>query len=120
MPTPTLAIGLDGQLVYANPACATLLGHTDTRTLTEVPLPALLHGHADAPPHDCVAALKAAGSAVIAWCHARGFLVHTVVSQPLLLRADEPMLLISITDVTEWRWDHDTARRSRQLQSPPL
>ena len=42
LPTPMLATGLDGVLIYANPAFATMLGHPGTTTLTEQPLPALL------------------------------------------------------------------------------
>jgi hypothetical protein len=35
---------------------------------------------------------------------AEGFAVRTVVSNALLLRATDPILLISITDVTELMW----------------
>jgi hypothetical protein len=35
LPTPMLATGLDGVLIYANPAFATMLGHPSTTTLTE-------------------------------------------------------------------------------------
>jgi PAS domain-containing protein len=102
--TPVLATGLDGVLIYTNPAFATMLGYPDTTTLTEQPLPALLAGHSATPPRDCVTALRAAGTVVIDWLHAEGFPVRTVVSDALLVRATDPILLISITDITELMW----------------
>ena len=78
--TPMLATGHDGVLIYTNPAFATMLGHPDTTTLTEQPLPALLAGHSATPPRDCVTALRAAGTVVIDWLHAEGFPVRTLVS----------------------------------------
>ena len=43
LPVPMLATGLDGIVVYTNPAFATMLGHhPDTVMLTGHPLPALL------------------------------------------------------------------------------
>jgi PAS domain-containing protein len=106
LPTPVLATGLDGVLIYANPAFATMLGHPDTTTLTEQLLPALLAGYSATPPRDCVTALRAAtaGPVVIDWLHAEGFPVRTAVSDALLVRATDPILLISITDITELMW----------------
>jgi PAS domain-containing protein len=106
--TPVLAVGLDGVLIYTNRAFATMLGYPDTITLTDQPLPALLAGHSATPPRDCVTALRAAGIGVIDWLHAEGFPVHTVVSNALLVRATDRILLISITDITELTWS--TAR----------
>jgi PAS domain-containing protein len=103
LPTPVLAAGLDGVLIYTNPAFATMLGYPGTTTLTEQPLPALLAGHSATPPRDCVTILRAAGTVVIDWLHAEGFPVRTVVSDALLVRATDPILLISITDITEAR-----------------
>jgi hypothetical protein len=41
---------------------------------------------------------------VIDWLHAEGFPVRTVVSDALLVRATDPILLITITDLTELMW----------------
>ena len=55
LPVPMLATGLDGVVVYTNPAFATMLGHhPDTVMLTGQLLPALLVGHPATPPRDCV------------------------------------------------------------------
>ena len=108
LPTPTLATGLDGVLIYTNPAFATMLGYPDTTALTEQPLPALLAGHSTTPPRDCVTARRAAGTVAIDWLHAEGFPVRTVVSDALLVRATDPILLISITDITEVTWNSES------------
>jgi hypothetical protein len=81
-----------------------MLGYPDTTTLTEQPLPALLAGHSATPPRDCATALRAGGTVVIDWLHTEGFPVRTVVSDSLLVRATDRILLISITDITELTW----------------
>ena len=104
LPTPILATGLDGVLTYTNPAFATMLGHPDATTLTEQELPALLAGHSATEPRDCIAALRGVGTVVVDWLHAEGFPVRTLVSDALLVRATDPILLISITDISEVMW----------------
>jgi PAS domain-containing protein len=103
LPTPVLATGLDGVLVYTNPAFATMLGHPGTTTLTEQPLPTLLAGHSATPPRDCVTALRAGDTVVIDWLHAEGSPVRTLVSEALL--ETDRILLFSITDMTELMWN---------------
>jgi hypothetical protein len=51
-----------------------------------------------------VRVLREAAGDVIAWCHPELGIVHAVVSQPMLLRADDPVLLVALIDVTEWIW----------------
>ena len=120
LPTPMLATGLDGVLIYTNPAFATMLGYPDTTTLTEQLLPALLEGHSATPPRDCVTALRATGTVVIDWLHAEGFPVRTVVSNALLVRATDPILLISITDITELMWTtHTLPAEARHARAAP-
>ncbi len=102
---PMLATGLDGVVVYTNPAFATMLGHhPDTIMLMGQRLPALLAGHSAMPAHECVSALRAAGNAVIDWQHVEGFPVRSVITDTLLVRAADQILLIGITDVTELIW----------------
>jgi PAS domain len=120
LPTPMLATGLDGVLIYTNPAFATMLGYPDTTTLTEQLLPALLEGHSATPPRECVTALRATGTVVIDWLHAEGFPVRTVVSNALLVRATDPILLISITDITELMWTtHILPAEARHARAAP-
>jgi hypothetical protein len=111
LPIPMLAIGLGGIVVYTNPAFAIMLGHPDTITLTGTPLPALLAGHSATPPHDCVTALRAAGTDVVDWLHAEGFPVRSVVSDPVFVRDTDQVLLIGVTDITELLWMGPTEPR---------
>jgi PAS domain-containing protein len=104
IPVPMLATGLDGVVVYSNPAFATMLGHgTDVR-LAGYGLPALLDGHTATPPRDCVAALRAANNAIVDWHHSEGFPVRSVVSESLYIRATDQILLFGVTDLTELLW----------------
>ena len=103
--TPMIAVGPDGILIYVNSAGVKMLGHPDTSTLIGQPLPALLVGHAHETPDNCLRILRAAGNAFVEWYDADGLVIRTVVSEPLLLRADDPVLLITITDVTELVWN---------------
>jgi PAS domain-containing protein len=105
LPVPMLATGLDGVVVYTNPAFATMLGHhPDTVMLTGQLLPALLVGHSATPPRGCVSALRAAGKAIVDWRHAEGFPVRSVISETLFFRAADQILLIGVTDITELIW----------------
>jgi PAS domain-containing protein len=105
LPLPMLATGLDGVVVYTNPAFATMLGHhPDTVMLTGQLLPALLVGYSATPPRGCVSALRAAGNTIVDWRHAEGFPVRSVISETLFFRASDQILLIGVTDVTELIW----------------
>jgi PAS domain-containing protein len=105
LPVPMLATGLDGVVVYTNPAFATMLGHhPDTVMLTGQQLPALLAGCSTTPPGDCVAKLRAASNVIVDWLHAEGFPVRSVVSETLFFRVTDQILLIGVTDITELVW----------------
>ncbi len=99
-----IATGLDGVVLYHNPAFATMLGHGADVTLTGYGLPALLDGHSATPPSDCVATLRAANNVLIDWHHAEGFPVRTVISESLYIRATDQILLFGVTDITELIW----------------
>ncbi len=115
LPTPALAVGLDGVLVYANPACARLLGQPDSTTLTGRPLNALLAGQSHTAPRKCLTLLRTPeNGAVTLWRHAHGYPVATLVSQPLLIRDDDPLLLITVTDMTEWLWSNQPSTACKE------
>ena len=104
MPTPVIGLDSDGVLVYANPACAVMLGYPDAAAVLQQPMCALLAGHPLRSREDCLATLRGAGSTVVEWTHTEGFTVHAVVSHPLLLRASDPLQLFTLSDVTELLW----------------
>jgi len=117
--TPMLAVAVEGVVAYANPACARMLGHTDTTALIGRSLPALLAGPSQTAPSDCVTALRTAGGAVTDWWHAQGFPVSTVVSASLLMRSTDPLLLISLSDVSEWMWANGARTSTAAGTHPP-
>lgn len=104
LPTPLLAVCDDGMILYANPAFQAMLGHGDN-ALAGQPLNRFLDVDSSISPPECVRVLREAAGNVIAWCHPELGTVQAVVSQPMLLRADDPVLLVALIDVTEWIWN---------------
>ena len=104
MPTPVIGLGTDGVLAYANAAYAVMLGYADVAEVLERPLCALLVGPALRFPADYLSTLRDAGAEVIDWSHAEGYPVHTTISNPLLLRATDPLLMFIVSDITELLW----------------
>ncbi|TPG37081.1 diguanylate cyclase [Mycolicibacterium hodleri] len=111
LPTAMLGVELLGDIGYANPACAEMLGYLDPEKVARQSLPALLSGHETRTPADCVDLLRTTTS-VVSWNHEEGYLVRTMLSPPLLLRATDTLLLIGITDVTASLWSEATQNRS--------
>lgn len=104
LPTAMMGVGSHGEIAYANPACAVMLGYHDARMVTRLDLPKLLSGHEARDPADCLEALRTA-DAIVEWNHDQGYVVRTMLSRPLLVRATDTLLLIGITDVTAWVWE---------------
>jgi PAS domain S-box-containing protein len=104
LPTPSIAVSLDGALTYANPAFAALLGQSDLGVLTGRSVSTLIVDPANTTGRECVSALRAAAGTVVTWSHLDGYDVHTVVSKALLTRTTDPLLLITLIDVTDAQW----------------
>ena len=104
MPTAMLGVGTLGNVEYANQACADLLGYVDGKAVTRLYLPEMLVGHATRQPVDCVATLRFAPP-IVEWIHSEDHVVRTIVSNPLLVRSSDALLLFSVTDITEWLWE---------------
>lgn len=100
---PILAVGDDGIILYTNPACAAMLGHSDN-ALAGRPLNQLLRTGPRTPAQS-VQALRTAAGTVTAWSHSENGTVKAIVSPPLLI--DDPVLVVGLTDVTEWLWSVD-------------
>ncbi len=62
-------------------------------------------------PADCLLTLRDAGTEVTDRSHAAGFPVHTLVSNPLLLRATDPLLVFTVIDITELLWGEAPRKR---------
>jgi PAS domain-containing protein len=104
LPTAMLGVGSLGDIAYANPACAAMLGYANAEMVTGLDLPKLLCGHATSAPADCLDTLRTTTS-VVDWNHDQGYVIRTMLSEPLLLRHTDALLLIGITDVTSWLWE---------------
>jgi hypothetical protein len=52
---------------------------------------------------DCVALLGVPNT-IVKWKHTDEYPVSTLVSSATLLRATDPLLILSLTDVTAWVW----------------
>ena len=104
LPTAVLGVGPLGEIAYANPACAEMLGYVDGETVTDLSLPELLAGHSAVEPSDCVATLQRT-EGIVQWNHAYDYVIRTEVSPTLLVRESDPLLLVSITDVTDLLWE---------------
>jgi PAS domain-containing protein len=102
MPMPMLAVANHGIIVFANPACQVMLGDPDT-TITGRPLNHFLQVDV-ATASESVTALRQAAGKITTWQPAHEEIIKVVVSQPLLMRAEDPILLVGLTDVTEWLW----------------
>ena len=109
--TATIVIGLDGLVVYANPACERLLGYQTARTLEGQALATLVTGRSDTPPRDWID-LLCDPNTVTNWNHSDGYPVATLASDPTTLRGTDPMLMVSLTDVSDRVWSEvDRAMR---------
>ena len=112
LPTAVLGIGLLGEIVYANPACADMLGYPDGRAVARLQLPKLLTGHETHSPTDCLHTLRTAS--VVDWNHRQDYMIRTMVSSPLLTRETDALLLIGVTDVTAWLWETNRMAGARR------
>ena len=104
LPTAMIGVGLRGDIAYANPACAEMLGYLDAGMVTRLDLPMLLSGHNALDAAECLDTLRTT-NAVVRWNHHQGYTIRTTLSRPLLLRATDTLLLVGITDVTAWLWE---------------
>ena len=104
--SPVIALDQDGTVVYANPACLSMLGYGESG-LDGTPLHRLLVAETRRPRVSAVEALRAAVGATTVWRHRPEGVVRVAVLGTMLLREDDPVLLVSLADVTEWAWNYN-------------
>jgi len=101
LPVPIVAIH-DGAVVYANRAFKEMLGcPADSLSGAAADL---IHADTSAEMPAAVVLQEQAGQ-LVGLCHADGSIVKVIVSKPLLVRADDPVLLIGVQDVTQHLWE---------------
>ena len=96
-------IALDGWIVYANPACERLLGYQGAETLEGQSLATLLMNHSETAPDVCIDRLREPDT-VTNWNHSDGYPIAIVASEAMLLELAEPMLMVSLIDVSDRVW----------------
>jgi PAS domain-containing protein len=101
--TPTIVVGLDGVVVYANPACERLLGYQTAGTLEGQPLRTLLGGPSEKAPIDWIDLLSDPDT-VTNWNHSDGYPVATLACDPVTLQTTHPMFMVSLLDVSDQMW----------------
>ena len=99
---PVLGIGKDGTIAYVNDACLAMLGYVDAQQLhgrhvSEITAP----DSRCADPRDQVEQLRSRPGTVTTWLHADGHIITTEVTQPLLRRALDPLLVVCLTEVAD-------------------
>jgi len=99
----TIVIGLDGVVVYANPACERLLGYQTALTLEGQSLATLLTGQSNGVPRELIERLCDPDT-VTNWNHSDGYPVATLTSDPTPLRMTDLMLMVSLEDVSDQMW----------------
>jgi hypothetical protein len=82
-----------------------MLGHVKIGLVAR-PLTAFL-GIRPTTAAEAASNLRNAAGTTTVWAHPTNGMVKVVASQPLLLRADDPVTLV--TDVTDWLWTTETA-----------
>jgi PAS domain S-box-containing protein len=101
LPLAALAVVADGAVVFANQACADMLGYTQNE------LTALRFGDLfTAMPVDssAVAAMRAFADVIVELKHQDGSAVRARMSKSILHRGDDPVALATFQDLTEQLW----------------
>jgi PAS domain-containing protein len=113
LPIPAIAVGDDGIIAFANSACHTMLGHFEIslvgRPLTE------FFGIRGTDAAQAARDLRDSADTTTVWMHPSNGMAKVVVSEPLLLRADDPVTLVTLTDVTEALWSTETSDREQMV-----
>lgn len=115
LPIAVIGVGLcDGAVIYTNPAAADLLGYPSVPSLNAQSLSSLMTARSITRPGDCVTELNSAHGVITEWNHADGYPIRTMTSRSILVRDDDPVLLVGLVDITELCWN---SGRSDSLQS---
>jgi PAS domain S-box-containing protein len=102
LPVPIWAIQ-DNTILYANRAFEDMLG-SPSDSLTGAAAADLIADHVG-DAGSAGAMLRQRAGALLNLHHADGSVVTVIVSQPMLMRANDPVTLVGVQDVTEHLWE---------------
>jgi PAS domain S-box-containing protein len=104
LPVATMAVAEDGAILFANKACADMLGYVNG-DLAQLRFRDIFH----AMPADnsAVRAVRAHAGLVVELAHKDGSIVRARMSKSALMRGDDPVALAAFHDLTEQLWDEE-------------
>jgi PAS domain S-box-containing protein len=115
LPVPVLAIDRDGTVLFANAIFAAMLGHAP-ESLQSLKFHEILR----TPPLDgacAVSVIRTHAGRLVELVHRDGSTVQAEMSNSAMLRGDDPVALVTFTDLTEQLWVDPQCRRSRCVGS---
>ncbi|WP_187776497.1 PAS domain-containing protein [Antrihabitans cavernicola] len=104
-PIPILAVHEDGVIVYVNAAFADMLGYGCSSELIDRRAELLL---ADTDHTKFGIGCLRGEPSRVDLRHREGWTLHTLVSTSALVRADDPVALVAVHDMTEQLWARTT------------
>ena len=102
IPVPTLAVGRDGTILFANTTFAELVGYQQD-SLAGLAFPEIF----DIVPPAAVTApfeVDALANPVVQLRHSEGWTVQARMSNSALMRRDDPVVLVAFENLTERLW----------------
>ncbi|WIM89670.1 PAS domain-containing protein [Candidatus Mycobacterium wuenschmannii] len=102
LPVPILAVDDSGAIEFANNAFASMVGHSREELLV-MSAQSLVDCYT--PAHSgMVATLREYANTVIRLRHADGWTMPALVSDSVLIRDDESLAVVALTDLSEIAW----------------
>jgi PAS domain S-box-containing protein len=103
LPVPTLALGQDSSILFANAAFADMLGHPLEELLT-LKFYQVFHT-LRVDESDAVFLIRAYANQLVELAHSDGSIVRALMSKSALRRGDDPVAITTFQDLTEKLWD---------------
>jgi PAS domain S-box-containing protein len=98
---PSLAMALDGIILFANTAFAEMVGHRQD-SLAGLAFPEIFH---TVPAALCaLSCVDALANLVVELQHCEGWTVRARMSKSALMRRDDPVVLVTFENLTERLW----------------
>jgi PAS domain S-box-containing protein len=98
---PTLAVGRDGTILFANTAFAEMVGYGQD-SLAGSALPEIFHTVPDAV--GALSGVHALANLVVELRHCEGWTVRARMSKSALMRSNDPVVLVTFENLTERLW----------------
>jgi PAS domain S-box-containing protein len=93
----------DDKVIYANPAFEQMLGHAGDNLNGAAAVDLIDAGASEGIPVTVL--LRKRAGELLGLRHADGSIIKVIVSPPMLLRGDDPVILTGVQDVTEYVWE---------------